>query len=128
MMKTIKIKEKVEIDKKLKKELKTLCEEESQVIVHCKIVEEYVHHVRIWKNTNPIACGSNKKSALTHAENIAFFPRWTHFNGQHTFTLFFKGLPKGCKSFDLFEDIPEYGGFLKKNIQRNSSDVYQIKL
>jgi len=127
-MKTIKIKEKVEIDKKLKKEVKTLCEEESQVIVHCRIVEKHVYLVRIWKNTNLIAHGSSKKCALTHAENITFFPRWTQFNGQHNFTLFFKGLPKGCKSFDLFEDIPEYGGFLKNNIQRNKSDVYHLRL
>ena len=28
----------------------------------------------------------------------------------------------------VFEDIPEYGGFLKKNIQRNKSDVYHIRL
>ena len=70
-MKTIiKDTEKVEIDKKLKKEVQALCEEESQVIVHCRIVEEYGHHIRIWKNTNLIAHGSAKKSALTHSLHI----------------------------------------------------------
>tara|TARA_B110000285_G_C15008445_1_gene555153 strand:+ start:191 stop:577 length:387 start_codon:yes stop_codon:yes gene_type:complete len=128
-MKTIiKDTEKVEIDKKLKKEVQALCEEESQVIVHCRIVEEYGHHIRIWKNTNLIAHGSAKKSALTHAEHIAFHPRWTLFNRQHNFTLFFKGLSKTCEVFDLIEDIPEPGGFIKKNIKRNNSDVYHIRL
>jgi len=31
-------------------------------------------------------------------------------------------------AYDLFEDIPEYGGFLKNNIQRNKSDVYHLRL
>ena len=44
------------------------------------------------------------------------------------FTLVFSGLPKDCKSFDLREEIPEEGGFLVKNIKRNGTDVYRVKL
>ena len=44
------------------------------------------------------------------------------------FTLVFSGLPKECESFDLKEEIPEEGGFFVKNIRRNNSDVYRIKI
>ncbi|MDB2631016.1 hypothetical protein N9Y36_04870 [Ulvibacter sp.] len=119
----------IDIEKELRKQLQDLCKEESQVIVHCRVVEDFIHNIRIWKSTNLIAHGSGEKSALTHAENITFHPQWTHcFNGQHNFTLFFKGLPKDCNVFDLFEEIPEPGGFSKKNIKRNKSDVYHIRL
>jgi len=42
---------KTQIDEKLKNDLKILCEEESQVIVHCRVLIPYVVHLRIWKNT-----------------------------------------------------------------------------
>ena len=127
-METITIKpNKTQIDEKLKNDLKILCEEEAQVIVHCNLHLEYSNRIRIWKNTNLIAHGSGKKSSMTHAENITFHPEWMWCTkGQYNFTLFFKALPKSCKVFDLFEDIPELGGFVKKNIRRNKSDVYQI--
>ena len=61
--------------------------------------------------------------------NITFHPEWMWCTkGQHNFTLFFKALPKNCKVFDLFEDIPELGGFVKKNIRRKKSDVYHVEL
>jgi len=120
---------KIKIDEMLKNDIKSLCEEECQVIVHCSIFAYSFEGLRIWKNTNLIDHHTGKKSILTHAENIPFYPQaMVCERGQYHFTLFFKGLPKNCEVFDLFEDIPEYGGFLKKNIQRNSSDVYQIKL
>ena len=120
---------KTKIDQKLKNDLKILCEEEAQVIVHCNLHLEYSNRIRIWKNTNLIAHGSGKKSIMTHAENITFHPKWMWCGkGQYNFTLFFKALPKNCKVFDLFEDIPELGGFVKKNIIRNKSDVYHISL
>ena len=48
--------------------------------------------------------------------------------GEVNFTLIFTGLPKDCNYFDLFEKIPEPGGFLVKNIKRNNSDVYFIEI
>jgi len=118
---------KTQIDEKLKNQIKNLCEEECQVIVHCNLYLEYSERIRIWKNTNLIAHGSGKKSNLIHAENITFYPQWMWCEkGQHNFTLFFKALPKKCEVFNLFEDIPELGGFVKKNIRRNKSDVYHI--
>tara|TARA_B110000240_G_scaffold146302_1_gene161706 strand:+ start:199 stop:588 length:390 start_codon:yes stop_codon:yes gene_type:complete len=120
---------KVKIDENLKNDLKILCEEESQVIVHCSVLITHTEYLRIWKNTNLIAHGTGKKSSMTHAENISFHPLWTQYSkGQHNFTLFFKALPKSCQVFDLIEDIPELGGFIKKNIKRNKIDVYHVKL
>ena len=129
-MKTIIIKPaKVEIDPILKNEIKTLCEEECQVVVHCSLLIPYPMRLRIWKSTHLISHNSNKQSVLVHAENISFHPQWTIcFEGIYQFTLFFKGLPKDCTVFDLFENIPEPGGFMKKNVKRNNSDVYHIKL
>lgn len=118
---------KIDIDKRLKNHIKNLCEEECQVIVHCNLYLEYSERIRIWKNTNLIAHRSGKKSNLIHAENITFYPQWMWCEkGQHNFTLFFKALPKKCEVFNLFEDIPELGGFVKKNIRRNKNDVYHI--
>ena len=112
-METIIIKpEKVEIDSVLKNAIKTHCEEECQVVVHCSILIPYPMRLRIWKNTFLIPHNSAKKCALTHAENISFYPQWTIcYEGMYQFTLFFKGLPKDCLFFDLFEEIPEPGGF-----------------
>lgn len=44
------------------------------------------------------------------------------------FTLVFSGLPKDCKMFDLIEVIPEEGGFHVKEIRRNESDIYRVKI
>lgn len=52
LMETIVIKpEKVEIDPILKNEIKTLCEEESQVVVHCSVSIPYLQFMRVWKST-----------------------------------------------------------------------------
>jgi len=44
------------------------------------------------------------------------------------FTLFFASLPKSCEVFDLFEDIPEEGGFEVQGMKRNTNDVYYVNL
>ena len=70
---------------------------------------------------------SHNYLTLSYLENHEH-PEWMWCTkGQHNFTLFFKALPKNCKAFDLFEDIPELGGFVKKNIRRNKSDVYHVE-
>ena len=121
--------DKVQIDPKIKKELKTSVEEEAQVIVHCSVAPAYMQRLRIWTNTYLDPNNKGRKSPLTHAENIAFYPNWTHCDrNEHNFTLFFKALPKTCTSFDLIEDIPEPGGFEVFNIKRNSTDVYHVNI
>ena len=110
---------------KLYKEL-TNIEEEKQVTVHCSCIG--VSRIRIWKSTFLVAHSSQHRSKLIHAENITLYPEWTPLeeDKKTRFTLVFTGLPKDCEQFDLIEDIPEPGGFIVKNINRNNSDVYLI--
>jgi hypothetical protein len=114
-----------------KKKTKEAVQEESQVIVHCRMtgsLESY--SIRIWKSTFLFAKDLAHASKLLHFENITLYPAWTILipGKEHRFTLIFSGLPKDCKSFDLIEKIPQEGGFEVKNIARNKQDVYLIKL
>ena len=112
---------------KLYKEL-TKIEEEKQVTVHCKYIGST--RIRIWKSTFLCAHNSSHRSKLIHVDNITLYPEWTPLEKvkKTGFTLIFNGLPKHCDQFDLIEDIPEPGGFIVKNIKRNSSDVYLIEV
>jgi len=48
-------------------------------------------------------------------------------NGRNAkFTIFYSSLPKDCSSFDLFEEIPEEGGFNTGLLSRNKTDVYSV--
>ena len=121
----------IKIDKATRLKLRNLVKEESQVIVHCYFEGRWdFDRIRIWKSTFLYAKGSSHRSKMILHENIALYPAWTAIgSGQSLiFTLIFTGLPKSCKEFDLIEDIPEPGGFIYKNIPRNNSDVYHIKI
>lgn len=120
-----------ELDNKIfiVKELLTNIQEESQVIVHCHMdCTEFADAARIWKSTYIIDTATGIRYPLLHAEGITMYPNWTHVpeGASLNFTLFFKGLPKSCKSFDLIEVIPQPGGFECRDIPRNNSDVYHI--
>lgn len=118
--------------KKTKKDVKTsktiVETHERQTIVHCKYFGQIGDGVRIWKTTFLIEKPSGTKRKLIHTENITMYPHWTVLekSGSFTFTLYFEGLSKSCTSFDLFEMIPQEGGFKVNNITRNKSDVYQV--
>lgn len=121
------IKPKVIIDKVTKYKLWNSVSEESQVIIHCSYTGSFWNdRIRIWKSTFLYAKGSNHRSKLVHTENITHFTIWMPVNRGETiiFTLIFTGLPKHCKQFDLIENIPETGGFIIKNIERNRTDIY----
>lgn len=105
--------------------------EESYVYVHCSFpIPSPNMLIRIWKTTFLRDCHSSGKSELIHAENISYAPEWTMTppKGTYSFLLIFSALPKSCTLFDLVEDIPQPGGFLVRNIQRNKTDVYRIAL
>lgn len=106
--------------------------EEKQVIVHCFLPASPFsgNLVRIWKSTVLHDKQNEHFSELVHAENISYYPFWTEIppGKDFWFTLVFTGLPKSCRSFDLIEVIPQSGGFHVKNIQRNSSDFYRVKI
>jgi hypothetical protein len=128
-METITKPEKAKIAPELKESIKTLAEEESQIIVHLHFHVDWFLRIRIWKTTFLQPHQNGDKSALVHAENISFYPNWTVCKaGKNTCTLIFKGLPKECTMFDLIEEIPEPGGFYFTNIKRNKMDVYNLYL
>ncbi|MBK9284323.1 MAG: hypothetical protein IPM51_08355 [Sphingobacteriaceae bacterium] len=103
----------------------TLEEVERQTIVHCNCGDVYAY--RVWPSTFLIEQESGNRLRLLNIFNITYAPDWTINNGQG-FTLVFEGLSKDCKMFDLMEIIDEPGGFEVKGIQRNKTDVYNVKL
>lgn len=120
------------IAKELLESLKQDIQEEQQVIVHCCYPASYTwgNLIRVWRSTYLVDKETGHKSSLVHAENITVYPYWTEVDGfkDYWFTLVFTGLPKNCSSFDLQEIIPQEGGFHVKNIRRNSTDIYRIKI
>jgi hypothetical protein len=120
----------VKYDDKLKEEILSQIHEEGMVIVHCSYHAEIEGAVRIWNSTYLIDKASGERSHLHHAENITIAPLWTLVSAGKTFrfTLIFSPLPKSCEFFNLFEDIPESGGFFIQNIKRNKSDVYNVTI
>lgn len=104
---------------------------EKQVIVNCFFQPIYQDTlIRIWKSTYLRDKESSHISKLLTAFNITFYPVWTPIGAgkKAKFTLVFSALPSDCSEFDLFEDIPQGGGFYSEVIKRNKSDVYNIEL
>jgi hypothetical protein len=79
---------------------------ERATVLHCLLT--HATSMRIWPNTVLVQnCGARKN--LIQAYNIPEYPTWKYVRAGHIFTLVFEGLDKGCKSFDLIEEIPEPG-------------------
>ena len=118
----------VKFDINLKEEILSQIHEEGMVIVHCTFNAESDTGIRIWVSTFLIDNVSGVRSRMHHAENIPIAPVWTAVpEGKSCrFTLIFAPLPKACESFDLFEEIPQAGGFHVKGIRRNESDIYNV--
>lgn len=123
---------KPQISPELLAALRPKIEIEKQVIVHCCFPRTPIADmlIRIWPSTFLTDESLMHKSTLIHHENISLFPFWTEVPPMkdYWFTLIFSGLPKECETFDLKEEIPEEGGFWIKNIERNSTDVYKVKI
>lgn len=129
-MDTIVVKPIIEVE--ILQSLQPKVEEEKQVIVHCcyPASPEVGSLIRIWQSTFLIDESIRHRSKLIYADNISIFPYWTEVPPMkdYWFTLVFSGLPKDCKMFDLMEVIPEEGGFHVKEIRRNESDIYRVKI
>lgn len=110
-------------------ELLTEIEEESQVVIHCHMdCTEFADAARIWPTTYIIDNETKIKYQLVYVEGVTMYPDWTYIDEGDSlhFVLFFRGLPKSCKSFDLIEIIQQPGAFECKNIPRNSTDIYYV--
>ena len=100
-------------------------QEEKQTIVH--ISYQRMSRIRVWSTTYLKDQNSNHLSKLIDSYNVGKHPHWKLLRANEEFTLIFEGLPKGCTSFHLVEEIPEPGGMCYRNISRNNQDVYIIK-
>lgn len=121
----------IEIAKELKEQIATQTEIESQVFVHIHFQPPLIPQVlRVWSNTYLRCKESGVRCKMLFSENIAVYPQWTRVEPgvPFSFALIFENLPKKCLTFDLIEEIPEEGGFVFKDIERNSSNVYNLKL
>lgn len=121
----------VRTTKLVKLQLHSQVQEESQVILHCAFSTVGGHElIRVQPTTYLFAAESRRRSRLLHCERISIAPHWTHVENGATlrFTLFFAGLPKGCRSFDLKEFSTDMEPFFVRNIRRNTSDIYHIRL
>ncbi|QDP84303.1 hypothetical protein FNJ88_01560 [Chryseobacterium sp. SNU WT5] len=123
---------KPKISPELLEALQPKIEEEKQVIVHCCFPGTPYSDmlIRIWSSTFLVDESLAHKSNLIHHENISLFPYWTEVSPMkdYWFTLVFSGLPRECTSFDLVEEIPQEGGFQMRNIKRNNTDIYRVKI
>lgn len=123
---------KPKISPELLEALQPKIEEEKQVIVHCCFPGTPYSDmlIRIWSSTFLVDESLAHKSTLIHHENISLFPYWTEVSPMkdYWFTLIFSGLPRECTSFDLVEEIPQEGGFRVRNIKRNNTDIYRVKI
>ncbi|SNS68510.1 hypothetical protein SAMN06295967_11637 [Belliella buryatensis] len=124
-------KPKTKVDTEILEQILTEENVERQVIVKCYLENGPMEQmIRIWQSTFLIPKESSDKSKLLNADNITFFPFWTFIKPKqkYQFTLIFEGLPRGCKFFDLIEEIPQSGGFSITNIPRNQMDVYHVQI
>ena len=125
-------KPKVKVDSSILESVKRLEDEERQVVLHCEIPLP-IHFglmIRIFSSSYLYDAHSVCKAELLHHENIALGPAWKHIppGAPIRFSLFFKGLPKSCTMFHFKEEIADNSGFEFRNIVRNDSDVYSVKL
>ena len=106
---------------------KVQIQEEKQVILRIRM--SHFMRIRIWpKHTDLICRKSGSRSALIHSEGIGVYPDWNLITPGTPFLLIFAPLPPDCVAFDLFEDIPESGGFHLTDIPCNRSGVYDLWL
>jgi hypothetical protein len=120
----------VELDAGLLESLKTLHQEENQVIVHVHLkIRIPPMRIRIWPNTLLIPHEGGPSAKMIQCIGISKAPQWMHiFERSCVFTLIFEGLTKDCLVFDLVEDIPSPNRFQYMGIVRNQTDVYHLSM
>jgi hypothetical protein len=120
----------VALDADLLESLKTLHQEENQVIVHVHMkIGSPPIGIRIWPNTLLIPHEGGESSKMIQSIGISKAPQWMFvFRKSCVFSLIFEALPKGCQVFDLLEDIPLPDPFEYRGIVRNQTDVYHLSM
>ncbi len=121
----------VVIADQVKEQLLAAVDEEKQITVHITYRIRMVGDgIRIWPTTYLVPQEGGTKSSLITCHNISMAPFWTfpEKRGDYRFTLIFSMLPSSCRLFHLWEDIEQPLPFIIRNIPRNKSDVYELRL
>jgi hypothetical protein len=126
-----------------------LNQEEQYTILHCETHQGRIQTdfglmnfqwVTVTKTTSLVHRKTNERLALFHAINIPVDPEkyWFKYPGERLpFTLIYPKIPEDWSSFDFVGDpdavteVPAghiVSGWLVKNIKRNKSGIYRIKL
>jgi hypothetical protein len=107
--------------------------DEGATIIHCQYTSSDKYINGGWVNISPTTYLLNKKDnsllRMTQVNNIAVSPDrhfFTKARQKKTFTLFFPKLPENWDSFSILEVTTEPSPFVKHDIKRNSSGIYQI--
>jgi len=121
---------KVWLDPGLLESLKTLYQEENQVIVHVHLkVRNPPLGIRIFPSTFLIPREDGPSSKMIQSIGISKAPQWMYIDHKScVFTLIFEGLAKECQLFDLVEVIPLTDPFEFHGIVRNQTDVYHLSM
>lgn len=111
----------VELDVDLLESLKTLHQEENQVIVHFHLkISNPPSGIRIWPTAYLIPREGGNSAKMIQCIAISWAPQWMYiFEKTCVFTLIFEGLSKDYQVFDLVEDILLPGPFEFYGIVRN---------
>ena len=99
---------------------------ERQVMVRVRYDSSKI--LRIWSSTYLICNQTGHRSKLLYTDNVGKYPHWKWLPAGKRFLMVFEALPDECKTFDIYEDIPEPGEFHIKNILRNKLGVYDVLL
>ena len=103
-----------------------LPKEERQVMVRSWV--PYATGMRIWPTTYLICNQTGHRSRLLYTENVGRYPNWKWLAANERFLMVFEALPDECRTFDVFEDIPEEGELHLRNILRNRTEVYDLPI
>lgn len=126
-----------------------LSQEDQYTILHCETQQGSIQTdfgpmsfqwVTVTKSTSVIHRISNQRLALLHAINIPVDPEkyWFKYPGERLpFTLIYPKIPQDWDCFDFVgdpdavTDVPDghiVSGWLVKNIKRNETGIYRLKL
>jgi hypothetical protein len=83
---------------------------------------------RIWPTIKLECCKTGNSAKLLRIRDLFPFPEITRTEREHTFFLEFEKLPKDCDCFNIIEEIPQPGGYMKFLISRNEADVYFVEM
>ncbi len=109
-------------------------EENGFTYLHCTYITSPKFIGGWWVNiheTSYLVNGTNEKLAMLNALNIPLAPKrhcLKKFGDSLKFTLVFPAVPKDWETFDFIEFCDGINGLSIKNITRNNTGVYKVRI